>query len=89
MECATPLQGFAMSPTLLLTDLEDPGRVLRRPGGYFIAPEEEERTGDVSNVVFSNGWVMRPDGAIFIYYGSSDTRMKGELKTEENERAGF
>jgi 4-O-beta-D-mannosyl-D-glucose phosphorylase len=44
------------------------------PGGYFIAPEAEERTGDVSNVVFSGGWVARANGDVFIYHGSSDTR---------------
>ena len=44
------------------------------PGGYFLAPEGEERVGDVSNVVFSNGWI-EDNGKIFIYYASSDTRM--------------
>jgi len=45
------------------------------PQGYFIAPFDKERTGDVSNVVFSNGWVPRRDGSILIYYSSSDTRL--------------
>lgn len=57
-----------------LCDLEDPSRVVARPGGYFMAPEGEERVGDVSNVLFCNGAVMRPSGDVFIYYGSSDTR---------------
>jgi 4-O-beta-D-mannosyl-D-glucose phosphorylase len=26
-------------------------------------------------VAFSNGWVAREDGQVFIYYGSSDTRL--------------
>jgi 4-O-beta-D-mannosyl-D-glucose phosphorylase len=56
-----------------LCDLHDPSRVLRRPGGYFIAPRGPERVGDVSNVVFSNGMVARPDGELLIYYASSDT----------------
>jgi len=60
---------------LFLTDLNEPDRVLARPGGYFLAPKGEERIGDVSNVVFSNGWVKKADGHVFIYYGSSDTRM--------------
>jgi 4-O-beta-D-mannosyl-D-glucose phosphorylase len=60
---------------LFLCDLHEPWRVTHQPGGYFIAPEEEERVGDVSNVVFSNGWVARTNGEVFIYYGSSDTRM--------------
>ena len=60
---------------LFLTDLHEPWRVIASPGGYFIAPEGSERTGDVSNVVFSNGWVARPDGTVLIYYASSDTRL--------------
>lgn len=60
---------------LFLTDLEDPARVTHKPGGYFIAPEGEERVGDVSNVVFSNGWVLSDDGTVHIYYASSDTRL--------------
>ncbi|MGN6644614.1 MAG: glycoside hydrolase family 130 protein [Verrucomicrobiota bacterium] len=59
---------------LFLCDLNDPSRLIKSPGGYFIAPEGEERVGDVSNVVFANGWVARPNGDVFIYYGSSDTR---------------
>lgn len=58
---------------LFLCDLDDPTRVLKSPGGYFMAPEGPERVGDVSNVVFANGWVARPDGRVFIYYGASDT----------------
>ena len=60
---------------MFMTDLLDPSKVIHRPAGHFIGPEGEERVGDVSNVVFSNGWVARPDGTVFIYYGSSDTRM--------------
>jgi len=60
---------------LFMTDLKDPSKVIHRPGGHFIAPEGEERVGDVSNVTFSNGWVARAKGDVYIYYGSSDTRM--------------
>ncbi|HEX5169515.1 MAG TPA: glycosidase [Cyclobacteriaceae bacterium] len=60
---------------MFMTDLSDPSNVTHRPGGHFIAPEGEERVGDVSNVTFSNGWVARSNGDVFIYYGSSDTRM--------------
>jgi len=59
---------------LFLCDLQNPAKVLKSPGGYFLAPEGEERVGDVSNVVFSNGWVARGNGEVFIYYGGSDTR---------------
>jgi 4-O-beta-D-mannosyl-D-glucose phosphorylase len=57
-----------------LCDLADPARVVARPSGFFLAPEGDERVGDVSNVVFSNGAVARSDGQVLIYYGSSDTR---------------
>lgn len=60
---------------LYMTALEDPSRVIAEPGGYFMAPEGEERIGDVSNVLFSNGWIADEDGKVYIYYASSDTRM--------------
>jgi len=60
---------------LLVCEIDHPDRVTHRPGGYFLAPQGEERVGDVSNVAFSNGWVARDNGDVFIYYGSSDTRM--------------
>lgn len=56
-----------------LCDLDTPYKVIAKPGGYFLAPEGEERIGDVSNVTFSNGWVRRGE-EVFIYYGASDTR---------------
>ena len=56
-----------------LCDLEIPYKVIAKPGGYFLAPEGEERVGDVSNVTFSNGWVRRGD-VVLIYHGASDTR---------------
>ena len=59
---------------VFVTDLENPSRVIAEPGGYFIAPEGEERVGDVSNVVFSNGIAVRGE-ELFIYYASSDTRL--------------
>jgi 4-O-beta-D-mannosyl-D-glucose phosphorylase len=57
-----------------MTDLEEPWRVIHEPGGFLIAPQGDEYTGDVMNVAFSNGWVARDDGELFIYYASSDTR---------------
>jgi 4-O-beta-D-mannosyl-D-glucose phosphorylase len=68
---------------LFLCDLEDPTRILKAPGGYFLAPEGEERIGDVSNVVFSNGWVERANGEILIYYGGSDTRTYAASTTRD------
>jgi len=60
---------------LYMTSLEDPSELIASPGGYFMAPEGEERVGDVSNVLFCNGWIAEEDGKVFIYYASSDTRM--------------
>ena len=60
---------------MFMTDLQDPSKVIYRPGGHFISPENDERVGDVSNVTFSNGWVALKNGEVLIYYGSSDTRM--------------
>ncbi len=68
---------------MFMTDLHEPWRVTHRPAGYFIAPEGEERIGDVSNVAFSNGWVAQDDGQVFIYYASSDTRMHVATSTVE------
>nr|WP_121271406.1 glycosidase [Pedobacter schmidteae] len=59
---------------LFMTDLQDLTKIIHKPGGYFIAPEGEERIGDVSNVVFCNGWIAEGE-QVFIYYASSDTRM--------------
>jgi 4-O-beta-D-mannosyl-D-glucose phosphorylase len=68
---------------MFLTSLTRPEVVLYAPGGYFLAPSGGERIGDVSNVVFSNGWVARESGELFIYYGSSDTRTHVATTTVE------
>ncbi|WP_017259770.1 glycoside hydrolase family 130 protein [Pedobacter arcticus] len=60
---------------MFMTDLNDLTKVTHKPSGYFLAPEGDERIGDVSNVVFSNGWIADEDGTVYIYYASSDTRM--------------
>jgi len=60
---------------MFLADLKRPQIITHRPAGYFISPQGDERVGDVSNVVFSNGWVQRKDGTVLIYYASSDTRL--------------
>jgi 4-O-beta-D-mannosyl-D-glucose phosphorylase len=57
-----------------LCDLKDPSQCIAAPGGHLIAPLGEERVGDVSNVTFCNGAIVRPNGDLFIYYASSDTR---------------
>jgi 4-O-beta-D-mannosyl-D-glucose phosphorylase len=58
-----------------MTELDHPEKLLYTPGGYLIAPEKEERVGDVSNVVFTNGLITDDNGRLLIYYASSDTRM--------------
>jgi 4-O-beta-D-mannosyl-D-glucose phosphorylase len=60
---------------MFMTDLHDLTKVIYKPAGYFLAPEGEERVGDVSNVVFSNGWILNDNGCVYIYYASSDTRV--------------
>lgn len=60
---------------LFMTDLIDLTKIIYKPAGYFLAPIGEERIGDVSNVLFSNGWILDEGGKIFIYYASSDTRL--------------
>jgi len=67
---------------LFLCDLKEPWRMTHQPGGYFLAPEGDERVGDVSNVLFSCGWIVR-DEEVFIYYGSSDTRIHVATSTVE------
>lgn len=59
-----------------LADLDEPWRITHKPAGYLLAPLGEERTGDVSNVVFCNGWIRNRDDMVFIYYASSDTRLQ-------------
>ena len=60
---------------LYMTSLEDPTKTIAEPAGFFMAPEGGEYVGDVMNVLFSNGWIADPDGKVYIYYASCDTRM--------------
>lgn len=57
------------------TALDDPSKVIAEPSGLLISPLGDERVGDVSNVVFTNGAIADDDGAVYIYYASSDTRV--------------
>lgn len=68
---------------MFMTSLQDITRVIHKPGGYMIAPEGDERVGDVSNVVFCNGWIKDEDETVFIYYASSDTRMHVAVSSVE------
>lgn len=79
LHCAHGVRGTAAGLRyvlyMFLTDLRQPDKVIKQPAGLFIGPRGDERVGDVSNVVFSNGWIMDDDGTVYIYYGSSDTRI--------------
>ena len=66
---------------IYMTDLKEPWKVIATPGGHFMGPEGEERVGDVSNVLFSNGWISNEKGEVYIYYASSDTRMHVAVST--------
>jgi 4-O-beta-D-mannosyl-D-glucose phosphorylase len=66
---------------MFMSKLEEPWVITHAPGGHFLAPEGEERVGDVSNVTFSNGWVAKSNGDVFIFYGSSDTRLHVAVST--------
>jgi 4-O-beta-D-mannosyl-D-glucose phosphorylase len=66
-----------------MTAPDDPSRLIYEPGGYLLAPRGLERVGDVSNVVFSNGWVARQNGQLLLYYASSDTRCHVAVTTVE------
>ncbi len=60
---------------LFMTDLQDPSKVIYAPGGYFMAAQGDEYIGDVYDVLFSNGWVLKDDGEVLIYYGAADSRV--------------
>lgn len=68
---------------VFVTDLKEPWKVIAEPGGLLIGPREDERIGDVSNVVFTNGAIADDDGSLYIYYASSDTRLHVASTTVE------
>jgi predicted GH43/DUF377 family glycosyl hydrolase len=58
---------------LVLLDIEDPGRVIRRSDEWIFGPKASyEREGDVDDVVFPCGWLEKDD-TIFMYYGAADS----------------
>jgi len=75
--------GLRYTLYMFMTALDDPSRVIHKPSGLFMGPLGEERVGDVSNVLFCNGWIADDDGSLFIYYASSDTRMHVATSTIE------
>ena len=75
--------GLRYTLYMFMTDLNDISKVTHVPAGHFMAPLGKERVGDVSNVLFSNGWIQDEDGTVFIYYASSDTRMHVAVSSVE------
>ena len=75
--------GLRYTLYVFMTALDDLTKVIHKPTGYFMAPEGEERVGDVSNVLFANGWIVDEDGTVLIYYASSDTRQHVATTTIE------
>lgn len=60
---------------LALLDRDDPTKVLARGNEWIFGPREDyERGGDVPDVVFPCGWILRDDGdTLHVYYGAADT----------------
>jgi len=75
--------GLRYTLYMFMTDLHDIAKVTHVPAGHLMGPEGTERIGDVSNVLFSNGWIEDENGTVFIYYASSDTRMHVAVSTVE------
>jgi 4-O-beta-D-mannosyl-D-glucose phosphorylase len=75
--------GLRYTLYMFMTDLNDISKVTHTPAGHFMAPEGSERVGDVSNVLFSNGWIEDNDGTVYIYYAASDTRMHVAVSSVE------
>ena len=65
------------------TALAEPWKQIAEPSGLFLGPLGQERVGDVSNVVFSNGAIVNDKNEVFIYYASSDTRLHVATTTIE------
>lgn len=75
--------GLRYTLYMFMTDLNDISKVTHVPAGHFMGPEGIERVGDVSNVLFSNGWIEDADGTVYVYYASSDTRMHVAVSSVE------
>ncbi len=73
---------------LALLALDDPTRVLARPAGFVLEPQEAwEYVGDVPNVVFSCA-TLRVDDELWIYYGGAD-RVIGQASCSFDEAMAF
>lgn len=64
--------GPAYRMGMALLDLEEPWKVISRVPHWVLGPHEPyEFMGDVPNVVFANGAVVR-NGEVWLYYGAAD-----------------
>jgi len=58
--------------SVALLDLEDPSRIIHRPRGFIMEPQETwEIRGDVPNVIFSSAALMVA-AELYFYYAGSD-----------------
>lgn len=77
-----------------LLDLADPKKLIGRLKRPLFSPSQQwEKHGDVNNVVFPSGSVVK-DGRLYIYYGAADKRIAARsvdieelLKELKNERS--
>lgn len=59
----------------MLTDLQEPGRLIRKSGMPIFEPEEDYETGGFfGGVVFTCGCILE-DGELVIYYGAADDKI--------------
>ena len=66
------LQGRIYHAAAVLLDLDDPAKVIGRMKRPLFSPTEMwEKRGDVDNVVFPTGTVLK-DNRLYIYYGAAD-----------------
>ncbi len=73
------VRGFGISSMyklgVMLLDLEKPWIIKGKSKEPIMSPElDYERTGDVGNVVFSNGWIVE-NNDVKIYYSGADTNI--------------
>ena len=71
------VRGFGISSLyklgVVLLDLDNPRKVIGKSVDPILTPQKDyERTGDVGNVVFSNGWIEEENGDVKIYYSGAD-----------------
>jgi predicted GH43/DUF377 family glycosyl hydrolase len=70
-----PTAGAIYRVGLALLDLNSPWKVLRRGDEWVLGPSAPyERIGDVSDVVFPNGAIVKKEtDQIHLYYGAADS----------------